>query len=303
MASLIATRDPTPASLEECTEALATWGFDPREKESVSHAAHWLGRLGNDREFLGDLLVEVLSGLAPVPRGADELAGGGAQSIMLARPERGDFLIRANIWPAVSDYAMRASGPEAFSYGYAHDHNYDFLTLGYFGPGCDVEDFEYDHTDVTGWPGEPVPLRRLGRSRLKQGWIRHYRARRDVYRLYPPESLSVSLNLVHRQAAQGWLDHYRFDTGAGCIESLHGHGPSETFLRIAVALGGDEAKDLALHFGRTHASERMRLHAWQALASAAGDRQDRDEVWRAAEASGSRLVAEAARRRRGGEFV
>lgn len=299
MASVIATRDPTPVSLDECTEALATWGFDPREKESVSHAAHWLRRLGNDREFLGDLLVDLLAGLSPAPDGADALASFGPQSIMLATPGRGNFFIRANIWPSASDYAVRASGPEAFSYGHAHDHNYDFLTLGYFGPGCEIEDFEYDPSRIAGWPGEPVELRRLGRSRLNRGCIKHYRAHRDVHRIQPPESLSVSLKLVHTQAAQGWLDHYRFDPDAGRIESVHGHGPSETFLRLAVALGGDDAKDLAGHFGRTHPSERMRLHAWQALASAAGDPQERDDVWREAEASGSPRVAEVARRRRG----
>jgi hypothetical protein len=30
---------------------------------------------------------------------------------------------------------MRASGAAAFVYGLPHDHNFDFLTLGYFGPG------------------------------------------------------------------------------------------------------------------------------------------------------------------------
>lgn len=300
MASVIATRDPTPASLEECTDALAAWGFDPRETESVAHAAHWLRRLGNDRRFLGDLLVDMLSGLAPVPAGADALASPGPQSIMLATPGRGNFFVRANIWPAANDPVMRASGPEAFSYGQAHDHNYDFLTLGYFGPGCEVEDFEYDHAMVAGWAGEPVNLRSLGRSRLMRDRIRHYRARHDVHRLHPPESLSVSLKLAHTQAVQGWLDHYVFDPEAGRIASVHGHGPSESFLRVAVALGGDEAKDLAIHFGRTHASERMRLHAWEALAAATDGAKERDEVWRAAEGSGSRLIAEAAKRRRAG---
>ncbi|HKT86184.1 MAG TPA: transposase [Novosphingobium sp.] len=300
MASVITARDPTPASLDECTQALAAWGFDPREKESVAHAAHWLRRLGNDRRFLGDLLVDMLSGLAPVPAGADALASPGPHSIMLATPGRGSFFIRANIWPAASDPVMRASGPEAFSYGQAHDHNYDFLTLGYFGPGYEVEEFEYEHESVTGWAGEPVRLCRLGRSRLKRDRIRHYRAHRDIHRLLPPESLSISLKLAHTQAVQGWLDHYVFDAEAGRIASVHGHGPSESFLRVAVALGGDEARDLALHFGRTHASERMRLHAWEALAATAGGPQERDEVWRAAEAGGSRLVAEMARRRRVG---
>jgi hypothetical protein len=297
MARVIATRDPTPASLAECTDALAMWGFDPREDESVSHAANWLRRLANDRDFLGDLLVDLLAGLAPAPDGADALSDGGPQSIMLATPGRGNFCIKANIWPAASDYAVRASGHEAFSYGQAHDHNYDFLTIGYFGPGCAIDDFEYDRESIVGYAGEQVELRSLGRSLLERGHIRHYQAHRDVHRLHPPESLSVSLKLVHTQAVQGWLDHYLFDPEAGSILDVLGHGPSETFLRVAVALGGDRAKELAIHFGRSHASDRMRLHAWEALAAAANGDEEREIIWSAAEVSGSRLVAAMAKRR------
>ena len=68
MARVIPTRDPTPASLEECIEALTTWGFDPYEEESVSHAANWLQRLGNDAHFLGDALVDLLADRPRHPR-------------------------------------------------------------------------------------------------------------------------------------------------------------------------------------------------------------------------------------------
>ena len=119
----------------------------------------------------------------------------------------------------------------------------------------------------------------------------HYRAHRDVHSQLPPDSLSVSLNIMHMRPSQAWYDQYRFDTGADEVSAILNHGASEIFLRIAVALGGDEAMDLAECFGRHHPSDRMRLVAWEAQAAALGDRAARDALWRRAENSGSRLVA------------
>ncbi|SFF83322.1 hypothetical protein SAMN05518801_10273 [Novosphingobium sp. CF614] len=304
MARVIAVRDPTPASLEECIEALSTWGFDPAEEESLSHAANWLKRLGNNTRFLGDALVDMLAGRGPAAMDAPMMQASGGNRIMLAPPGRGKFIISAEIWPSIDEHALRASGPEAVGYGIVRDHNFDFLTLGYFGPGIAVDDYEYDYQSVTGWRGEPVMLRPLGRSRLEPGRLVHYRAHHDILCLHPPESLSATLTLSHTHAVHGWLDHYVFErrkgsAGAFRVAEALGHGPSETFLRIAVALGGEEASDLARQFGRHHPSDRMRLTAWRALAGVAANDAARDEVWREAEGSGSRLVSQAAKRARG----
>lgn len=291
MARLISSSDPTTTSLEECCEALAIWGFDPAEEESLSHAANWLKRLGNDRNFFGDMLVERLTGRDPLGAEGPAMQGAGPNRFVLAPPGRGNFSITADIWPAAEETALRASGPTAFGYGQAHDHNFDFVSLGYFGPGCEVDDYEYDYEAVAGWSGEPVALRPLGRSRLAPGRLVHYRAHHDIHTQHAPASLSVTLTLTHAHAAQGWRDHYLFDLEAGQIIRTLGHGPSETFLRIAVALGGEEARDLARDFGRSHPSDRMRVQAWRALASVAGDDAAQDALWREAEGGGSRFVA------------
>ncbi|MAC58368.1 MAG: hypothetical protein CMH85_08840 [Novosphingobium sp.] len=139
---------------------------------------------------------------------------------------------------------------------------------------------------------------------LEPGRLVHYRARRDVHCQHPPETLSVSLTLSHAHGAQGWTDQHTFvpiegSVGGFRIASIAGHGPSETFLRVAVALGSEEAGELARHFGKRHPSDRMRLTAWRALAGAAPDREGRDAIWREAEAAGSRAVAAVAKLRRG----
>ncbi|MCT2398299.1 transposase [Novosphingobium mangrovi (ex Huang et al. 2023)] len=303
MATVIAVRDPTPASLEECVEALVTWGFDPGEEESLSHAANWLKRLGNDPHFLGDALVDMMAGLGGDAMDLPATQGAGINHIVLVPPERGNFTISAHIWPSLADHALRASAPEALGYGIVRDHNYDFLDLGYFGPGCEIDDYECDPETMAGWQGEPVMLTPLGRSRMETGSIVHYRAGRDFRCLHPPESLSVTLTLSHAHPSHCWRDHYvlerrRGRAGAFRIARVLGHGPSETFLRIAVALGGEEAQDLARRLGTSHPSDRMRIAAWRALASSARDREARDAVWREAEGAGNRVVAMVARRQR-----
>jgi hypothetical protein len=294
MPRVIEVADDRTVSVAECVDGLRAQGFRPDDADSLDHAAGLLRRLGNDRAFLGDLLV---ADLATRCRDTEELASYGPQVVMLSPAGAApDFFLRANIWPSADEHVMRASGGATFVYGLPHDHNFDFLTLGYFGPGYWSDYYEYDFEGVAGWRGEPVDLRFVERSRLEEGKILHYRAHRDIHAQHAADALSVSINVVHTGAAQGWLDQYRFDLDAGRVTGILNNGASEAFVRIAVALGGEEALDLAQRFGRHHPSDRMRLAAWGALASVA---KDPDAVWREAEQAGSRLVAgEAGLRRR-----
>jgi hypothetical protein len=102
---------------------------------------------------------------------------------------------------------------------------------------------------------------------------------------------------MHAGGAQGWLDQYKFDVEKDEISGVISPGCSEIFLRVAVGLGGEEAHDLAENFARTHVSDRMRLAALDAQAGVL-DVEERDALWRRAEANGSRLIAGEATRRR-----
>lgn len=293
MPRVIALEDQACCTLDECIAAIADSGFDPLDEASLLHAAGWLRRLGNDRDFLAEIM---LAELAARHRDDDTASAYGPQVIMLSNLG-GDFFLRANIWPSADEHMFRASGGDSFVYELPHDHNFDFLTLGYFGPGYWSDYYEYDYEAVAGAVGEPAGLRFIERSRLEPGRLMHYRAHRDVHSQLPPDQLSVSLNVMHAGGAQGWLDQYRFDTERGEIAGVLGPGASEVFMRIAVGLGGAEALDLAETFARTHPSDRMRLTALDARAGAL-DVSARDELWRRAEGSGSRLVALEAKRRR-----
>jgi hypothetical protein len=292
MPRVIDLEDSSACTLGECIAALDASGFDPRDEGSLLHAAGWLRRLGNDRDFLADIMIAELK-----QRHRHDDAGNtyGPQVIMLS-PLGGDHFLRANIWPSRDESLFRASGGGPFVYELPHDHNFDFLTVGYFGPGYWSDYYEYDYETVAGAVGEGAGLRFVERSRLAPGKLMHYRAHRDVHSQLPPDTLSVSLNVMHSGGAQGWLDQYRFDVGRNEIAGVLGPGASEVFLRIAVGLGGEEALDLAESFARNHSSERMRLTALDARAGVL-KAAERDQLWRRAEGSGSRLITQEAQRR------
>lgn len=285
--------DDTACSLGDCVAALDAEGFHPYEEESLQHGVRWLRRLGNDRTFLGDMmLAELKQGAAA----AEEASAYGAQVVMLS-PLGAEYFLRANFWPSADEHMFRASGGSAFAYELPHDHNFDFLTLGYFGPGYASDYYEFDYEDVAGGIGERAGLRFVERSTLDPGKIMHYRAHRDVHSQLPPASLSVSINIMHAGGAQGWLDQYSFNVHKDEITKVISPGGSEIFLRVAVGLGCPDARDLAENFARSHPSDRMRLTALEAQAGVL-DVAARDELWRRAEGSGSRLVAMEARRMR-----
>lgn len=292
MPRVIEADDGAACSLDECVDGIDAACFNPRDERSLVEAAHWLRRLGYNRTFLGDMLLDEL--VQTHGEGKSDSAYT-PQSLMLSGYRPG-FFLRANIWPATHDATYRASGAGAFAYGVPHDHNFDFLTLGYHGPGYESDYWEYDYEDVLGLPDEPVTLRDCGRRTLSPGTILHYRAHRDVHAQWPPQSLSISINVMATDPAQGWCDQYGFDPARGRVTGTLSPNSTETWLRVAVACGSDPALDYAAHVGQRHPSDRLRLAAFEALADRAGEPAAREAVWRTAERSGNLLVARMAAR-------
>ncbi|MFZ1742824.1 MAG: transposase [Pontixanthobacter sp.] len=286
MPPILDCKDDAAIGLDDCVENLDRIGFDAQDETSIDYAAQCLRQLGNNPEFLADILLAELKG----HYGTDHDSAYGPQSIVLSDLRRG-FFIRANIWPSPQDSIFRASGAHSFAYGAAHDHNFDFLTLGYFGPGYASDYWEYDYSAVAGYAGEAVDLKSTGRHILSPGTIRHYRAHRDVHSQLPPESLSVSLNIMAVDPAQAWHDQYGFDVEQGRISGVLNPTSTELFVRLAAGLGGEDCTDLVEHFGTSHPSDRIRLASFQARSLLLPDASERDRLWADAESSGSRLVA------------
>jgi hypothetical protein len=274
--------------------------FDPQDQAALAEWGPALARLANNRRFLGDIVIDELKKHCSRQAGSNQYS---AQVILLHGTSR-KFMIRANFWPAESDSVFTNSGAKSFFYGLPHDHNFDFLTVGYLGPGYWSDYYEYDYGSVLGYPGEQVDLRFVERSRLSPGRVLLYRKHLDVHSQLPPDSLSVSLNILANNPALEFQEQYSFDLQSSTVSGFVNRSGLESLIRLAGTFGGGNGDDLVDHVARHHPSDRMRFAAWRSKAASAPDAEARAAVYEEAAASSSGqlaalALAEAARVRRG----
>lgn len=276
--------------LADLVDLLETDGFDPKDEDAFAAWGPALKRLGNNRNFLADLM------LAELKRRCDGQVEGNqysAQVVMLHTGKR--YFMRANLWPAEADTVVRQSGTDPFFYNVPHDHNFSFLTVGYLGPGYWSDYYEYDYGSVTGFPGEQVDLKFVGKTRLEQGKVMLYRAHKDIHLQLPADSLSVSLNIVEASHTTSFRDQYRFDLGTGTVAGIMTRTSLEPLLMVAAHHGGGNGLDLLDDFAARHPSDRVRWAALLARAGAMPDLDARQAVLERGTQDPNRLVASMAR--------
>lgn len=257
------------------------------DRDEILDKSHLLAGLSNNRHFLTDLINDELKdayGLQSENRYSSQVLFLGSGK---------DFIMRANFWPSARDAAVRASGPEAFFYGLPHDHNFDFLTVGYYGPGYGSNFFEYDNASVAGYPGESVDLRYRCTASLAQHSMIFYRKSVDVHEQLYPDSFSISLNIVsndYRETCH--VNQFMFDTKRSRIRNLINRTSLPMICRAAAYMGNGETEEIMKAIARRHVDARSRFEAYRAMAQLEGARADR--VWARASNDPSRFVHEQA---------
>jgi hypothetical protein len=279
-------------SLDDLVEALETGGFDPEDEESIAAFGPALARLGRNRRFLGDLVIEELKQGCAGQVARNQYSA----QVILLHGGASRFALRANFWPAEEDSVVLNSGTAPFFYDVPHDHNFSFLTVGYFGPGYGSDYYEYDYGAVVGAVGEPAPLRFVERSSLSPGKVLLYRKHRDVHRQLPPDSLSVSLNVLALSPTNDFRDQYLFDLRRREVAGFANANGLEALVALAARLGGGNGTDLVESFARSHPSERIRFAAWRAKAAGEADAEARIAVYEQAAAEPGAFVSAMARR-------
>lgn len=198
-------------SLEEFV-AYVEAEVDIDDFESIREAAWALRALANNRDFLlnayNDELAAIVDGnsqnvLTP-------------QTIVLARGS--DFYVRSNIWlPPSEALQFRDREAKLTAYGLAHDHNFHFLTVGYYGEGYETDVYRYDYNEVVGYMDEDAGLKYLGHYRLAPGVVMAYQAGRDVHVQYEPEDISISINFMAIPRATYFQQQLSFDLEKGRV--------------------------------------------------------------------------------------
>lgn len=257
---------PTQESIElaELVEMLETGRFDARDEECFASFGPALKKLGNNRRFLGDLVIDELKSHCARQVRENQFT---SQVIMLHGRGSG-YIVRANFWPAVQDSVVVHSGEATFFYGLPHDHNFSFLTVGYLGPGYWSEYYEYEYDQVVGIPGEAVDLKFIEKSKLDPDKVMLYRAHKDVHNQLPADKMSVSLNIMEASPRQPFLSQYRFDVEKCEIAGILTRTSSEALLAIAANHDGGNARDLVESFATHHPCDRIQFAALRELAVA-----------------------------------
>jgi hypothetical protein len=262
-----------------------------RDEESLADSALMLRALANDRSLLAtELNRRMISLLEAAPE------AGLGHSILLGRSR--EFYVRANIWPTTADMTSGRTHQDQFAYNLAHDHNFSFLTVTYLGPGYETDLYEYDYAKVEGFVGEPVDLRFVEKVRFGGGTVMLYRASRDVHVQYPPEEMTITLNLMTALPESSVVDQFFFDMRTRTISGHPGElvaSRRATLVRLAGYAGDGNTQEVLRDLAARHPCRRTRLAAYDALSrqlpAAAG------EIWTAAAADRDALVSRTARQR------
>jgi hypothetical protein len=263
---------------------------DLRDVDSIAAAAPMLRGLANDRELVVRQLNRQVSNLF----GGRVIAS--AQTVFLG--EGKDFYVRANIWPSSADVANGRVYQDQFAYDVAHDHNYNFLTVGYLGPGYVSEIYEYDYAKVEGYPGEPVEMRFLERKLFGTGMVMLYRASRDLHVQFPPEDLSITLNLMTYTPEILVRDQYFFDLEKRVLMTCPPEADNSrrvSILAMAGRAGNADTAQLLADLARQHPARRARLAAFEAQARLLP--AEAESIWETACGDREALVSNAARRK------
>lgn len=270
------------ATLDDVAEHFASVDISDRDK--FLEGAPVLRALANNRTFLTERITEELKSAYDLQRSNQY----SAQVFHLGRGR--NFFLRANFWPAENDLVTQSSGKQAFYYGVPHDHNFDFLTVGYFGPGYISDFYDYDFEQVVGYAGEKLDLRFVAREALSVGRMKLYRRSIDIHEQLPPESFSISLNVVTDFAQEvSTVNQYMIDLQSRTIRSLGNRTSLPLICEVAAHIGDDECRQLISDLSLDHPYPRGRYAALSALAQLCP--ADAERIWSRGAADVTRYVS------------
>lgn len=272
--------------------AYVSANVDLTDRACILESAEQLAALANNRSFLVEYLNDELRELAVFQTDNQYSSqtitlGGGA-----------GFAVRANMWvPPGNTRAGDDWESDLFAYERPHDHNFSFLTVGYFGSGYRTSIYEYEHEAIVGYPGERVELQFLEKTELTRGKVMFYRASKDIHSQEHPDDFSVSLNLMISTPEVTSNSQFWFDLERGTIRDFVQQNPSSgrmMMCHLARYFGDPETASLLEQITEQHAFARVRLSAYESLASI--ETSSAGAVWSRAAGDRHPLVRHTARR-------
>lgn len=219
-------------------------GLDPISMEEFCDICERIGRFDSESDYLRALpaLRQLSMNRDLLNEKLDAMTSGGqvsvSQSILLGGREH--FYVRAMLWPSIPEEEMNPSTLYKYAYCVPHDHNFSFMTIGYFGPGYRTTFYHSDRGRREVESTDHLNLQEGESLMLRQGDVAVVMEYDDVHIQYPPASLSVSLNLVPRTKFR--YKQAFIATSGDVIFSLPGSSHYGFFLELAELLGSDRLR-------------------------------------------------------------
>ncbi len=285
MSVSVSARSRNIIGLSEFMELYRQGKYDASDPESLVEAAPILAALNNNKDFLGEFILDQLKTSLSYQR--DNFYGPAV--LKLGNPTE-TTMMRANIWAAKTDDEYKRA-PKSFVYGVPHDHNFNFLTIGHFGPGYSSLFYEYDYETVEGYTGEKPSLNKIGYKTLKPDQVMLYRAHQDIHCQYAPESLSITINVMDVSPDHLFKDQYIFDKDMNSIDNVISQRCSPDLFEVAGALGDEEITECLIHISEKHDSSYARASAFRSAVRSIENEKDIDALLSKGFASGCKPVA------------
>jgi hypothetical protein len=291
MALTLAHNSTSSLTLDEYVNEVART-VDLRDEEAVVESTGLLRALANNRSVVAEKFNADLRD-AMDPSKPQEMTSYASTTYLLGHGP--GFVVRANLWLPPSGFGQQQESISDLNvYQLPHDHDFSFLTVGYWGSGYSTSIYEYDGRTVDGEVGEQVELRFLEHTTLPVGKVMYYRASTDIHTQEYPVEPSLSLNLLivpDRPRPQ-----YTFDVEAGTVSGVVSNRSEGAvgLCTLARYVGNDESGDHLDQIAATHPTPRMRWAAYESLLALRP--QAETDVLTQALADESGLVQRSARR-------
>lgn len=225
-----------------------------------------LKSLAKNKDHLLDRITSELN----IPERFQVSNNGQSQGFILYRAPDFTYTLRLMLWIPSGHQAR----PVPFSYEGAHDHAFDLMTVGFFGPGYRTSLYSFNYEDTIQHSDGLTQLNYLGDMYLKESDIIYYFANKDVHVQHPPESLSVSLNLIItkpdatvRQTVFDLEEPHDNDVvlGRARFNSPYKLGNQRSIFSILSSYGNERSLQAILEIARHHELDEVRALAWVAL--------------------------------------
>lgn len=250
-------------SLAEFVDHLETT-FDLDEADSLIGVAPYLRALANDP----DLIAHHCN--AEIQRVLDAKEESPFVSSPLELASAPSYALQATIWmPDSVAEALRPPSAQTQTDRRAHNHNFNVMTIGYFGPGCITDLYTFNAKDDRAEPADRVDLRFNQRVRIQKDCAVICREAVDVHAHVTPEALSISMSLCIFSDRTPVTDRLIFDpqesTICGHVESA-GIYRRASVVRLAGEVGNDQTLELFDALLRRSPCRRVRGAALDAAA-------------------------------------